>query len=126
MSRTASIERVTKETRIKVWIETECWSEKKQAFVMYPGSDKLDASLALAVRFGFDSRKRLLQTLDAIDRELGAGPFHYRYSGMQEEEGCFLACSFRNERFSFMRTTCRLTLNNNNFFFTFSWLFHQT
>ena len=80
--------------RIKVWIETECWSEKKQAFVMYPGSDKLDASLALAVRFGFDSRKRLLQTLDAIDRELGAGPFHYRYSGMQEEEGCFLACSF--------------------------------
>lgn len=80
--------------RIKDWVEAECWSEKKQAFVMYPGSDKLDASLALAVRFGFDGRERLLQTLDAIDRELGAGPFHYRYSGMQEEEGCFLACSF--------------------------------
>ncbi|MFM9428562.1 GH15 family glucan-1,4-alpha-glucosidase [Variovorax sp. GrIS 2.14] len=80
--------------RIAAWIEAQCWSEKKQAFVMYPGSDKLDASLALAVRFGFDGRERLLQTLDAIDRELGAGPFHYRYSGMQEEEGCFLACSF--------------------------------
>ncbi len=80
--------------RIAAWIEAQCWSEKKQAFVMYPGSDKLDASMALAVRFGFDGRERLLQTLDAIDRELGAGPFHYRYSGMQEEEGCFLACSF--------------------------------
>lgn len=80
--------------RIAAWVEAECWSEQKQAFVMYPGSDKLDASLALAVRFGFNGRERLLQTLDAIDRELGVGPFHYRYSGMQEEEGCFLACSF--------------------------------
>lgn len=80
--------------RIKAWIEAECWSEKKNAFVMYPGSDKLDASLALAVRFGFDSRERLMKTLDAIDRELAIGPFHYRYSGMQEQEGCFVACSF--------------------------------
>ena len=80
--------------RIAAWIEAECWSEREQAFVMYPGSDKLDASLALAVRFGFDGRERLALTLDAIDRELGAGPFHYRYTGMHEEEGCFLACSF--------------------------------
>ncbi|MGJ7581044.1 glycoside hydrolase family 15 protein [Variovorax sp. RHLX14] len=80
--------------RVKDWIEKECWSASKQAFVMYPGSDKLDASLALAVRFGFDGRERLEKTLDAIDRELGTGPFHYRYSGMDQEEGCFLACSF--------------------------------
>jgi GH15 family glucan-1,4-alpha-glucosidase len=80
--------------RIKDWIEAACWSESKQAYVMYPGSDKLDASLALAVRFGFDGRERLAQTLDAIDRELGDGPFHYRYSGMREQEGSFLACSF--------------------------------
>ena len=46
------------------------------------------------MRFGFDGRERLVKTLDAIDRELGAGPFHYRYSGMPAEEGCFLACSF--------------------------------
>ncbi|RZL56206.1 MAG: glycoside hydrolase family 15 protein [Variovorax sp.] len=80
--------------RIAAWIEAECWSETRQAFVMYPGTDKLDASLALAVRFGFDGRERLVKTLEAIDRELGAGPFHYRYTGMDEEEGCFLACSF--------------------------------
>ena len=61
---------------------------------MYPGSDRLDAALALALHFGYESRDRLAATLDAIDRELGVGPFHYRYSGMQKEEGCFLACSF--------------------------------
>jgi GH15 family glucan-1,4-alpha-glucosidase len=80
--------------RIAEWIGANCWSEKRQAFVLHPGSDRLDASLALAVRFGFDGRERLAKTLDAIDRELGAGPFHYRYSGMEQEEGCFLACSF--------------------------------
>ncbi|MBB4154870.1 GH15 family glucan-1,4-alpha-glucosidase [Sphingomonas jinjuensis] len=80
--------------RIKAWIERECWSNSQQSFVMYPGSDKIDASMALAVRFGFDGADRLRLTLDAIDRELGAGPFHYRYTGMASEEGCFLACSF--------------------------------
>ena len=80
--------------RVAQWIEEECWSEDKQAFVFYPGSDKLDASLALAVRFGFDGRERLEATLDAIDRELGAGPYHYRYSDVSSEEGCFLACTF--------------------------------
>jgi GH15 family glucan-1,4-alpha-glucosidase len=80
--------------RVKDWIETNCWSDDLQAFVMYPGSDKLDASLALAVRFGFDGHERLKLTLEAIDRQLGAGDFHYRYTGMKEEEGCFLACSF--------------------------------
>ncbi len=80
--------------RIKDWIETNCWSEEKQAFVMCPGSQKLDASMALAVRFGFDGFERLKATIDAIDRELGEGQFHYRYSGAGKEEGCFLACSF--------------------------------
>ncbi|MGI4861074.1 MAG: glycoside hydrolase family 15 protein [Janthinobacterium lividum] len=80
--------------RIAEWIETHCWSETRGAYLFYPGSDKLDASLALAVRFGFDSRERLRRTLDAIDRELGAGAFHYRYGGAQDEEGCFLACTF--------------------------------
>ncbi|MBO1081209.1 glycoside hydrolase family 15 protein [Roseomonas haemaphysalidis] len=80
--------------RIAHWIEANCWSEVQQSFVLHPGSDKLDASLALAVRFGFDGRERLEKTLDAIDRRLGAGPYHYRYSGSEVEEGCFLACSF--------------------------------
>jgi GH15 family glucan-1,4-alpha-glucosidase len=80
--------------RIAGWIEENCWSETKQAFVFYPGTDKLDASLALMVRFGFDGRERLEKTLDAIDAELGTGPYHYRYSEVSAEEGCFLACTF--------------------------------
>ncbi len=80
--------------RISDWIETHCWSDALQAFEMYPGSGKLDAALALAVRFRFDGRDRLLATLRAIDRELGQSDFHYRYSGMPEEEGCFIACSY--------------------------------
>jgi GH15 family glucan-1,4-alpha-glucosidase len=80
--------------RVAAWIEAQCWSETKEAFVFYPGSDKLDASLALAVRFGFDGRDKLLKTLDAIDAELGSGPYHYRYSGVSTEEGCFIACTF--------------------------------
>ena len=80
--------------RIEAWITEHCWSESLGAYSFYPGSDRLDASLALAVRFGFDGRDRLRRTVEAIDRELGCGPYHYRYSGADKEDGCFLACTF--------------------------------
>lgn len=80
--------------RIKEWIEANCWSEAHQAYLFYPDSDRLDASVALAVRFGYPSVDRLRSTLEAVQNELGAGAFHYRYSKAQEEEGCFLACTF--------------------------------
>ena len=80
--------------RVQAWVETHCWSEEKGAFVFYPGSSQLDASLALAMGFGFDGEERLRRTLGAIDRELGEGAFHYRYSDARGQEGCFLACTF--------------------------------
>jgi GH15 family glucan-1,4-alpha-glucosidase len=80
--------------RIESWIDEHCWSETRQAYEFYPGSDRLDASLALAVRFGFPNKQRLCSTLEAIDNELGCKGFHYRYSGVEQEEGCFLACTF--------------------------------
>ena len=80
--------------RIAAWIDEHCWSEERGAYLMHPGSDALDASLALAVPFRFDGRNRLARTLDAIDRELGRGAFHYRYGGVERDEGCFLACTF--------------------------------
>lgn len=44
---------------------------------------------------GEHDHPRLNGTIDAIRRELGAGgPLVYRYSGMQDVEGAFLACSF--------------------------------
>ncbi len=80
--------------RIFEWIETHCWHEDRQAYVFYPGSDRLDAGIALAVRFGYPAAQRLQSTLEAVEQSLSAGPFHYRYSGAVEEEGCFLACTF--------------------------------
>ncbi len=61
---------------------------------MYPGSDKLDAALLLGPCHGLPRSEQLEWTLRAIERELAVGPFLYRYSGMQQEEGAFLACSF--------------------------------
>jgi GH15 family glucan-1,4-alpha-glucosidase len=88
-------ERWTRERdRIANWIGENCWSDQKAAFVLHPGTDRLDASLALMARFGFDRSKRMESTIDAIDRELGDGAWHYRYSGVADEEGCFLACTF--------------------------------
>ncbi|MEX1828539.1 glycoside hydrolase family 15 protein [Luteibacter sp. CQ10] len=80
--------------RVAAWIEANCWSEKLGAFEMWPGSGQLDASMALAVRFRFDGREKLKRTLAAIDRELGDGAFHFRYSDARGKEGCFLACTF--------------------------------
>lgn len=80
--------------RVADWIDAHCWSEAKQAYVMHPGTEKLDASLTLAVRFRFGNPERLAGTCRAIDRELGHGPYHYRYTGVDAEEGCFLACTF--------------------------------
>ncbi|WP_411840448.1 glycoside hydrolase family 15 protein [Paracoccus sp. ME4] len=81
--------------RIADWIDARCWDEGIGAYVMHPGTTRLDAALILAVRFGFDRPERLRRTLDAIQARLGAGGhLHYRYTGMDREEGCFLACSF--------------------------------
>ncbi|MDL2171608.1 MULTISPECIES: glycoside hydrolase family 15 protein [Asaia] len=79
--------------RILEWIDRECWCDRRKAYLFYPGSDGLDASIALAVPFGLDRRDRMLSTLRAIREELGHGPFLFRYTGMREEEGAFLACS---------------------------------
>ena len=80
--------------RIRDWVDANCWSEAKQCYTMYPGTDRLDASLLLATRFGFERRDRLAATRDAVVRELAAGPLVYRYSCMEAEEGTFTACGF--------------------------------
>lgn len=79
---------------IRGWVDAHCWSEAKQSYTLHPGTDRLDASLLLATRFGFERRDRLALTRDAIRRELCRGPLVFRYSGMEAEEGTFLACAF--------------------------------
>ena len=80
--------------RIRDWVDAHCWSDAKQAYTLHPGTDRLDASLLLVVRFGFARPDRLALTRDAVVRELARGPLVHRYSGMEREEGAFLACSF--------------------------------
>ncbi|HEV2591178.1 MAG TPA: glycoside hydrolase family 15 protein [Gaiellaceae bacterium] len=78
------------------WIDTEAWSEQRDAFVMRPGSNDLDASVLLAPRWGcVDARdERFASTIEVIRKELGHGPFLWRTTQLREQEGCFLACSF--------------------------------
>jgi GH15 family glucan-1,4-alpha-glucosidase len=79
---------------IRQWIETNCWSEERQSYVAYPGSDELDTSVLLHASSGFDRGERMSKTIDAMTEELGRGPLLYRYSGVESEEGAFVACSF--------------------------------
>ncbi|UXA17001.1 glycoside hydrolase family 15 protein [Mycobacterium sp. SMC-4] len=89
------IERWRSEAKhIREWVAENCWSEEKQSYVWYPGTEKLDASVILHAISGFDRGPRMSATIDAMRRELSAGPLMYRYSGADEEEATFVACAF--------------------------------
>lgn len=79
------------------WVNRHCWSPARQAYVMHPGSDDLDAAVLLAARFGFAAHEpdRYAATVAACQRDLDAGAgLLYRYSSMRGREGAFVACSF--------------------------------
>ncbi len=80
--------------RIRAWVEQHCWDEARGCYTWYPGSAGVDASILLHAVSGFDRGERMSSTLDVLRSELGAGPHLYRYTGMREEEGAFVACSF--------------------------------
>ena len=83
------------------------WSEKRQAFVQYYGSETLDASNLIMplVFFMSPSDPRMLKTLDAINRSPSKGglvsnSLVYRYNasetadGLDGDEGTFNLCTF--------------------------------
>lgn len=84
---------------IREYIETQCWSDTRKAYLRYAGGDELDASVLLGVIFSYQppDHPRLVSTVRAIREELMTGPFLYRYSGddgLSGQEGAFLTCSF--------------------------------
>jgi GH15 family glucan-1,4-alpha-glucosidase len=87
---------------IFTWIMERGWSEHRQAFVQYEGSDALDASLLLMplVHFIAPTDPRWRSTLDAIGRELVTDSLVYRYDpalapdGLDGGEGTFSMCTF--------------------------------
>jgi GH15 family glucan-1,4-alpha-glucosidase len=82
---------------IREFIETRLYSPQRRCYVMKEGSEMLDCGVLLASRRGYGDPKgeRINATIDAIRSELHAeGALFYRYSGMEEQENAFLACSF--------------------------------
>ena len=75
------------------------WNEARGSYVQAYDSDALDAAvlrIALFDALPIDDG-RLARTLEAIQRDLGAGDLMYRYrtpDGMQGAEGTFTACAF--------------------------------
>jgi GH15 family glucan-1,4-alpha-glucosidase len=83
--------------QVRVFILEECWAERRRTLLMHPGTEKLDAATLRVVRTNlFDLRgDEVAGTIDAVRTELAAGgPLLYRYSGQEEVEGAFVACSF--------------------------------
>ena len=86
----------TERDDIHAWVDEHCWSASKRSYTFHAGTDELDAAVLLAGRtqFADPTGERFNTTIDAVCRELATGPLVYRYSGMREVEGAFLACSF--------------------------------
>src|SRR5581483_11225931 len=86
-------------SQVQAFYQREGWSEERGSYVRAPDLQELDASLLVLSLFGCEeaSSPRVLGTVDAVMRELGTGPFVYRYrgeDGVEGGEGAFLACSF--------------------------------
>jgi GH15 family glucan-1,4-alpha-glucosidase len=82
---------------VRAFVERECWADERGCYTMFPGTAKLDAALLRVSRMNYlDVRgERFSSVIDAIRDELDAGNgLLYRYSGQQDVEGAFVACSF--------------------------------
>lgn len=84
----------TNKRLLEDWIARRGWSEKRQAYVMYPGSKSLDASVLLHATNAFGPEERMRATIDRVREELAVGPHVYRYTDVDREEATFVACSF--------------------------------
>ncbi|RNL71227.1 glycoside hydrolase family 15 protein [Streptomyces sp. I6] len=84
---------------IREFVETRCFSERRNSYVRAAGGHELDAGLLLGLLHGYadPDQPRLGGTIEAVRDELAHGPFVRRYTGedgLPGSEGAFLACSF--------------------------------
>ncbi|MFF4834011.1 glycoside hydrolase family 15 protein [Streptomyces sp. NPDC001315] len=83
-------------------IHSRGWSETRQAFVQYEGSDVLDAAVLMMPlsKFIAPTDPKWLSTLDALTHDLVSDSLVYRYDpqaspdGLRGDEGTFSICSF--------------------------------
>jgi GH15 family glucan-1,4-alpha-glucosidase len=83
------------------FVQEECWDPDRRTYVMYPGSQLLDASLLVMplVMFAGPTDPRFLSTLDKITTGLVSDSLVSRYAltgvdGIGDDEGTFNLCSF--------------------------------
>src|ERR1700744_4501128 len=83
------------------FVQEQCWDPELGTYVMYPGSQLLDASLLVMplVKFAGPTDPRFLATLDKIPAELVSDSLVNRYAltgvdGITDGEGTFSLCSF--------------------------------
>jgi GH15 family glucan-1,4-alpha-glucosidase len=83
------------------YVQEECWDPALRTYVMYPGSQLLDASVLVMplVKFAGPTDPRFLATLDRITTELVSDSLVSRYAltgvdGIADGEGTFNLCSF--------------------------------
>ncbi|MGH2893898.1 MAG: hypothetical protein ACRDPM_11645 [Solirubrobacteraceae bacterium] len=77
------------------FIERHLFSRDRNSCLLKAGGEQRDCGMLLAARRGLGERSQIAGTIAAIRSELHAeGSLLYRYSGMQDEENAFLACSF--------------------------------
>jgi GH15 family glucan-1,4-alpha-glucosidase len=86
-------------TAIRTFVETHCYSDRLQGYRRSADSEELDASVLLGLLAGYGDHgaPRWEQTVRSIRRELGHGPYLYRYTGedgLTGGEGAFVSCSF--------------------------------
>jgi GH15 family glucan-1,4-alpha-glucosidase len=84
---------------IRAFVSENCWDAERGTYKRAADMPELDASLLTLPILGYDdpAGERALGTLDAVRRDLGRGPFLYRYKGedgVEGGEGAFLTCSF--------------------------------
>src|SRR5487761_576609 len=83
------------------FVQEQCWDPALKTYVMYPGSQLLDASVLVMplVKFAGPTDPRFLATLDRISGELVSDSLVNRYAltgvdGIADGEGTFSLCSF--------------------------------
>ncbi len=82
-------------TDIADYVESETFSTRHGCYMMATGDTRMDAAVLRAVRMRYGHTEHLRSTVDTIAAALSAGgPLLYRYSGQDENEGAFVACSF--------------------------------
>ncbi|HEY5431215.1 MAG TPA: glycoside hydrolase family 15 protein [Solirubrobacteraceae bacterium] len=82
--------------RVRAFVEERCWSETLGAYARSADGEELDAGVLVGVFMDYETSdpQRFHRTVDRLRERLGAGPLLYRYTGMPDTEGTFLACAF--------------------------------